>query len=139
MKIKEFKEKKKGKIAYGLIVTIGIVFVGCAIVAFLFLGWYESLLRIGIIFSVGFVVVLYILLLPKDEEISEITIFIPTLIILVCSVTNTVVDAFKDYGMMLITLPVAIIGIMGTVFTILAIRELKEEEKKQQKIRKINF
>ena len=135
MKLIEFKERKEGKIANGLTVTVGILFVGYAIVAFIGATLLRELIGMGIIFTIGFVAVLYFLLLPKEKDISERVIYITIGIICVCSIIITIVYAFIGSGdsryFWLITLPVAIIGIIVTIFTIMAIRELKKEEKKK--------
>ncbi|MCG3220953.1 MAG: hypothetical protein H7641_06195 [Candidatus Heimdallarchaeota archaeon] len=132
MKLQEFKDTKEGKIANGLTVTVGILFVGYAVVAFIGATLLRELIGMGIIFTIGFVAVLYFLLLPKEKDISKRVIYIVASIICVCSIIITIVYAFIGSGdsryFPLITLPVAIIGILGTVFTILAIRELKKKE-----------
>ncbi|NPD89214.1 MAG: hypothetical protein HGN29_10860 [Asgard group archaeon] len=71
MKLIEFKERKNGKVAFSLITTIGVLFVGYAIVAFIGATLLRELIGIGTVFAIGFVAVLYFLLLPKEKDISE--------------------------------------------------------------------
>ena len=128
----QFKKTKFGKAAFVLVIVLLILFIGYAALAFITSQWLEPLIRIGIIFVVGFVTSIVFLIVSGKEPIPRMILYVITSIILFCSILNTIIDAItNDTGLWyfpLITLPVALIGILVTTFTILALKDRKEEQ-----------
>ncbi|NHJ32735.1 MAG: hypothetical protein FK732_07725 [Asgard group archaeon] len=130
-----FKERKFGKAAFALVIALLILFLVFAITAFLWSAWFESLIRIGIIFVVGFLASIVFLWISRREEILKGVLYGIISIMLICSISNTIIDAIMQHPGIwyfpLITLPVAILGIIATTFTILALKEGKKRQEKE--------
>ncbi len=127
--VMDFKERKFGKATLTLVIVLLIFFIAYAITAFLWSGWFESLIRIGIIFTIGFIASVVFLVVLRREVIMKGVLIAIISVILICSISNTIIDAIMHHPGIwyfpLITLPVALLGIITTTFTILVLKERK--------------